>query len=257
MKCLVVVPTFNERENIREFIQLVLAQGDCYQLLVVDDNSPDGTGQVVDEMALGCHRVRVLHRASRLGLGTAYVEGFRLGLAAGYDYIFQMDADFSHDPGYLPAFLETLEAGYDVVVGSRNVRGGGVRNWPLSRRLISRGGSLYARTILGLEVHDVTAGYKGFRRRSLEMLGLDSIRSNGYSFQIEMAHRCQRLGLRTLEYPIIFVDRTRGGSKMSRKIFLEAMGICWRLRLDPTSGDSRQRPAVETTDQRVARMNRS
>ncbi|MHB8990469.1 MAG: polyprenol monophosphomannose synthase, partial [Chloroflexota bacterium] len=230
MRCLVVVPTYNERDNLGELVTRTLEQGEMLDVLVVDDNSPDGTGELADELASRLSRVKVLHRAGRMGLGTAYVAGFRYGLAEGYDFLFEMDADFSHDPAYLTRFLHKVEEGYDVVVGSRNIAGGGVRNWPLTRRLLSRGGSLYAGLILGLDGTDATGGYKCFKRQVLESLDLDSIRSNGYSFQIEVNYRCQQLGFRIGEVPIIFVDRTRGGSKMSRRIVLEAIGMVWRLR---------------------------
>jgi len=206
-------------------------------VLVVDDNSPDGTGDIADRLAAANpKRVHVLHRSGRLGLGTAYITGFQYGLAKGYDYLFEMDADFSHDPSYLPLFLEKMGEGYDVVIGSRNIKGGGVRNWPLARRILSRGGSLYARAILGLGVTDATGGFKCFRRQVLESLNLDSIRSNGYSFQIEVNYRCQQLGFRIAEIPIVFTDRVKGGSKMSKGIVLEAMVVVWKLKLEPLFG---------------------
>jgi len=231
-----VVPTYNERENLAPLVAAVLEQGEELQVLVVDDNSPDGTGDIADELAAGCSRVHVLHREGRMGLGTAYVAGFRHGLAAGYDYLFEMDADFSHDPTYLPQFLRRMADGYDVVIGSRNIPGGGVVNWPLGRRLLSRGGSLYASTILGLSVTDATGGFKCFKREVLETIDLDALRSNGYAFQIEVNYRCQQLGFQIGEVPIIFTDRIRGGSKMSRKIVFEAVGMVWKLRLESLLG---------------------
>ncbi|MHB0868391.1 MAG: polyprenol monophosphomannose synthase [Chloroflexota bacterium] len=257
MRCLVVVPTYNERDNLGELVTRTLEQGEMLDVLVVDDNSPDGTGELADELASRLSRVKVLHRAGRMGLGTAYVAGFRYGLAEGYDFLFEMDADFSHDPAYLTRFLHKVEEGYDVVVGSRNIAGGGVRNWPLTRRLLSRGGSLYAGLILGLDVTDATGGYKCFKRQVLESLDLDSIRSNGYSFQIEVNYRCQQLGFRIGEVPIIFVDRTRGGSKMSRRIVLEAMGMVWRLRLERLLGRGAAAMPRGGVDREVARLNRS
>ena len=232
MRCLVVIPTYNERENLLDLVLRIFAQGDHFDVLVVDDNSPDGTGELADAIAERSDRLHVLHRAGRMGLGTAYLDGFRLGLAGGYDVLFEMDADFSHDPTYLPRFIEAIESGYDVVVGSRNIPGGGVRNWPLSRVLLSRGGSLYAGLILGLSVSDATSGFKAFRRQVLEAIDLDAIGSNGYAFQIEMNYRCQQLGFRIGETPIIFVDRTRGQSKMSTRIAVEAMHMVWQLRLN-------------------------
>jgi dolichol-phosphate mannosyltransferase len=246
VRCLIVVPTYNERENLAPLVAAVLDQGDMFDVLVVDDNSPDGTGDIADELASKNSRVHVLHRADRLGLGTAYLAGFRHGLAAGYDYLFEMDADFSHDPSYLPHFLRTMEQGYDIVIGSRNIRGGGVVNWPLSRRLLSRGGSLYAGIILGLSVTDATGGFKCFKRSVLEALNLDAVRSNGYAFQIEMNYRCQQLGFRIGEVPIIFTDRVRGGSKMSRRIVVEAIWMVWKLRLESLFSGSAHAPAVDT-----------
>ncbi len=256
MRCLVVVPTYNERDNLEELVYRILEQGDAFDVLVVDDNSPDGTGQVADKVAASVPRVKVLHRAGRMGLGTAYVAGFRYGLAEGYDLLFEMDADFSHDPAYLPEFLRRMEEGYDVVIGSRNTAGGGVRNWPVGRRLLSRGGSLYAGLILGLKVTDATGGFKCFKRKVLETLDLDSIRSNGYSFQIEVNYRCQQLGFQIGEIPIVFVDRARGGSKMSRRIVLEAMTMVWKLKIE----DLFTRKAVPASngrwDRESARLNR-
>ena len=255
MRCLVIVPTYNERENLREIVDRVLEQGPHFNLLVVDDNSPDGTGELADQLAAENPRVSVLHRAGRMGLGTAYIEGFQFGITAGYDYLFEMDADFSHDPSYLPRFLERMGEGYDVVIGSRNIAGGGVRNWPLSRRLLSRGGSLYAGMMLGLTVTDATGGFKCFKRQVLQALDLGAIRSNGYSFQIEVNYRCQQLGFRIGEIPIIFVDRTRGKSKMSRGIILEAVKMTWKLKLEQLLSRAPE-PASATGDRNVARVDR-
>jgi dolichol-phosphate mannosyltransferase len=230
-RALIVVPTYNERDNVAEVVDRVLAAAPGAELLFVDDASPDGTGEVLDQLAAGEPRVHVLHRAGKLGLGTAYLDGFRWGLAHGADYLLEMDADFSHDPKYLPDLLRLAHEGADVVIGSRYVAGGGTENWGLGRRLISRGGSLYARTILGVGVRDLTSGYLCWRREALEALDLDAVRSNGYSFQIEMKYRALRAGLRVVETPIVFVDRRVGQSKMSRAIFVEALGMVWRLRL--------------------------
>jgi len=228
---LIVVPTYNERDNVEEVVTRFLAAAPEAELLFVDDNSPDGTGELLDQLAAGDPRVHVLHRAGKLGLGTAYLDGFRWGLARGFEYLLEMDADFSHDPQYLPELLRLAREGADVVIGSRYVEGGGTENWGVGRKLISRGGSFYARTVLGVKVRDVTAGFICWRRRALETIDLDAIRSNGYSFQIEMKYRAIRAGLTVVETPIIFVDRRVGKSKMSRAIFLEALGMVWKLRL--------------------------
>ena len=227
---LIVVPTYNERDNVRGVAGRLLAALPGAELLFVDDNSPDGTGPLLDELAAAEPRIHVMHRAGKLGLGTAYVEGFGWGLARGYEFLFEMDADGSHDPQYLPAMLALAEDGADVVVGSRYVPGGGTANWGLGRRLLSRGGSLYARTILGIEVRDVTAGFVCWRRAALEAIDLATIGSNGYSFQIEMKYRALKKGLRLVETPIVFVDRRVGQSKMSRAIFAEALFKVWALR---------------------------
>jgi len=203
---------------------------------VVDDNSPDGTGSLADELANADAHVRVIHRAGKLGLGTAYLTAFTQGLAEGYDRFFEMDADLSHDPRYLPEFVRALDDGFDVVIGSRNVAGGGVEGWGPGRHFISKGGSLYSRLVLGLPVRDLTSGYKAFARRALEALDLEGVRSNGYSFQIELTYRAVLRGMRVKEVPIVFVDRTLGRSKMSRKIFIEAVGMVWKLRLDAMRG---------------------
>ena len=227
---LIVVPTYNERDNVRGIAARLLAALPGSELLFVDDNSPDGTGDLLDELAAGDPAVHVMHRAGKLGLGTAYVEGFTWGLARGYDYLFEMDADGSHDPRYLPQMIALAEDGADCVVGSRYVPGGGTENWGLARKIISRGGSFYARTILGIDVQDVTAGYICWRRVALAAIDLPTITSNGYSFQIEMKYRAVRQRLRVVETPIIFVDRRVGQSKMSRAIVAEALLQVWRLR---------------------------
>ncbi|MBL9013985.1 MAG: polyprenol monophosphomannose synthase [Myxococcales bacterium] len=229
-KSLIVVPTYNERDNVREVAERFLAALPGTDLLFVDDNSPDGTGQILDELAAADPRIHVMHRAGKLGLGTAYVEGFGWGLARGYEYLFEMDADGSHDPKYLPTMLALAEDGADVVIGSRYVPGGGTENWGIGRQIISRGGGLYARTVLGLDVRDVTAGFICWRRAALEAIELSTITSNGYSFQIEMKYRAHKKGLRLVETPIVFVDRRVGQSKMSRAIFAEALLKVWALR---------------------------
>ena len=227
---LIVIPTYNEVDNVRGIARDFLAALPGTELLFVDDNSPDGTGAVLDELAAAEPRIHVMHRAGKLGLGTAYVEGFGWGLARGYEYLFEMDADGSHDPKYLRGMLALAEDGADLVVGSRYVPGGGTENWGLGRKVISRGGSLYARTILGVDVRDVTAGFVCWRRGALEAIDLATITSNGYSFQIEMKYRALKQGLRLVETPIVFVDRRVGQSKMSRAIFAEALLKVWVLR---------------------------
>jgi dolichol-phosphate mannosyltransferase len=229
-KALIIVPTYNERENAPGHCDRLLAALPQADLLFVDDNSPDGTGELLDAIAATNPRVNVLHRAGKLGLGTAYVEGFGWGLARGYEYLFEMDADGSHDPKYLPQMLALAVDGADLVVGSRNVPGGGVEGWGIGRNIISKGGSLYARTILGIDVRDVTAGFVCWRRAALEAIELSTITSNGYSFQIEMKYRAVKKGLRLVETPIVFVDRRVGQSKMSRAIVAEALLKVWAIR---------------------------
>ncbi|HUB07229.1 MAG TPA: polyprenol monophosphomannose synthase [Myxococcales bacterium] len=228
---LVVLPTYNERENLDAVAAAILAASDRVEILVVDDNSPDGTGQLADEIAAREPRLHVLHRERKEGLGRAYLAGFAWALARPYALILEMDADFSHDPRYLPQLLEAARDA-DLVLGSRYVPGGGTENWGLVRRLVSRGGSLYARTLLGVGVRDLTGGFKCFRRQTLERLELSTVRSEGYSFQIELTYRALNLGLRVVEIPILFVDRRVGKSKMSRRIFAEAATMVVRLRLE-------------------------
>jgi dolichol-phosphate mannosyltransferase len=228
--CTVIIPTYNERDNIGEIIPAILAYP-RFQVLVVDDNSPDGTGDYVRELQEENPRVGLLSRPGKLGLGSAYIAGFRHALAAGASYIFEMDADFSHDPSYLPTLLDAAETSYDLVIGSRYVKGGGTTDWGVLRQLISRGGNLYAKLILWMPIADGTGGFRCYRRSVLETLDLGAIRSNGYSFQIEMAYRTVQAGCRVGETPIIFPDRRVGKSKMSRRIVVEALINVWRLRL--------------------------
>ncbi len=228
---LVVLPTYNELENLEAVTAAILAASDRLEILVVDDSSPDGTGRLADELAAKEPRIHVLHRERKEGLGRAYLAGFGWALARPYAFVLEMDADFSHAPRYLPELLAAAQ-GADLVLGSRYVSGGGTENWGLLRRLVSRGGSLYARTLLGVDVRDLTGGFKCFRRETLERLDLPTVRSEGYSFQIELTYRALNLGLRVVESPILFVDRRVGKSKMSRRIFAEAAAMVIRLRLD-------------------------
>jgi dolichol-phosphate mannosyltransferase len=241
----IVLPTYNERQNLAHAVARIreVADGHGLQLhtLVVDDNSPDGTGELADRLAAEVPDVSVLHRPAKEGLGRAYVAGFRRALEMGATRIFEMDADLSHDATYLPHFLRLIENGADLVLGSRYVKGGGVENWGLARRLISRGGCLYAQLVLGLPYRDLTGGYKCFRREVLEAIDLDAIDTRGYGFQIEMTYRAHQLGFRIVELPIVFVDRKVGESKMSRDIVLEAMRNVWKLRSSPPP---RRRPAT-------------
>jgi len=230
----IVVPTYNEIENLRHALERIreVADSNHIQLhvLVVDDNSPDGTGDLADQLAIEMPDVSVLHRTAKEGLGKAYIAGFRHAMAQGADLLFEMDADLSHDAKYLPGFLKLIEGGADLVLGSRYVKGGGVENWPLSRRVISKGGSFYSRVILGLPYRDLTGGFKCFRRKVLETLDLDAIGASGYGFQIEMTYRTHQAGFKIEELPIVFTDRQVGESKMSGNIVTEAMLMVWRLR---------------------------
>ncbi len=229
-RALVIVPTYNERFNIARLIPAILAQDPCLEVLVVDDASPDGTGAIVDEITEGNQRVNVIHRSAKLGLGTAYLTGFRWALERRYDLVFEMDADFSHNPERLPEFLEAIREA-DVVLGSRYQNGHvNVVNWPMSRLFLSYAANVYARAVTGLPIFDTTGGFKCFRRNVLESIDLSSVKSNGYAFQIEMSFRAWKRGFRLVEIPIVFVDRTEGESKMSKRIVREAVWMVWRLR---------------------------
>jgi len=242
---LVVVPTFNERENLSPLAQRLLSLSAPVDLLVVDDNSPDGTGQIADELSRKHPSIHVLHRAEKNGLGPAYIAGFKWALERSYEFVFELDGDFSHNPDDIPIFLEAARDA-DLVLGSRYVNGIRVINWPLSRLMLSRSAAKYVRMITGMPFTDPTGGYKCFRRRALEAAGLDSVRSNGYSFQIEMTHKLWRQGLRVVEVPIIFTDRFHGHSKMSRHIVREALWMVPRLWLQ--NGMSRRpRPRANQT----------
>ena len=225
---LIITPTYNEKENLPTLIAQLRQSVPEAHLLVVDDGSPDGTGKMADALATQDPHVHVLHRTTKDGLGRAYVAGFSWGLEQGYTRLVQMDADLSHNPADVPRLLA---ADADLVIGSRYVAGGGTVNWGLSRRLLSRGGCLYARTILGLPLQDLTGGFKCWRRAALEAVNLPEIRSNGYSFQIEMTWRALQAGFKATEVPILFTDRVDGVSKMSKRIVFEAVGMVWRLRL--------------------------
>lgn len=229
-KALIIFPTYNERENIQKIVHAVLPLDPRINVLIVDDNSPDGTGVLADEMAEKEPRVNVLHRSEKQGLGRAYIAGFKWALQREYDYIFEMDADFSHSPQYLKDFLKEIEE-YDLVIGSRYICGVNVINWPMSRLLLSYFANVYTRIITGLPLRDGTGGFKCFRRKVLESINLDDVRSNGYTFQIELSMRAWKKGFKLKEIPITFVDRIHGSSKMSKKIVREAIWMVWYLRL--------------------------
>jgi dolichol-phosphate mannosyltransferase len=239
MKALVVIPTYNEKDNILSLLQKILSRDPRLEALVVDDASPDGTGNLVEEFSRANPRVSLLRRPGKLGLGSAYRDGFRRALDAGADLVLQMDADHSHDPAYLPDFLATAEK-YDLVLGSRYLTGINVVNWPLTRLILSYSANRYARLVTGVPVRDLTGGYKCFRRSVLEAIDFSRVRSDGYGFQIETTFQAWRRGFRIREIPIVFVDRHSGTSKLSRRIIWEALWLVWRLRFgkEPT-GDGR------------------
>lgn len=229
-RTLIIVPTYNEKQNIARLVTAVLAQDPSIDMLIVDDGSPDGTGPLVDSIVAENPRVHAIHRAGKLGLGTAYVAGFRWALEREYQFIFEMDADFSHSPEAIPEFLRAIQNA-DLVIGSRYQNGQvNVVNWPMSRLFLSYSANIYARKITGLPIFDATGGFKCFRRRVLESIDLSDIRSNGYAFQIEMTFRTWKKGFRIVEIPIVFVDRLEGSSKMSKHIVREAVWMVWRLR---------------------------
>lgn len=231
MKVLVVIPTYNERENLVELMGRIFAQPiPDLHVLIIDDNSPDGTGALAEELGAKDPRINVMHRPKKLGLGSAYVVGFRYALGQQYDAVFEMDADFSHNPDSLPEFIREL-ADADLVVGSRYLHGVTVVNWPLSRLILSYGANLYTRIVTGLPIKDATGGYKCFRSQVLESLDLERVKSDGYGFQIEINYKTWRKRFRIKEIPILFVDRRAGVSKMSRRIVWEAAWMVWRLRL--------------------------
>jgi dolichol-phosphate mannosyltransferase len=235
-RALVIIPTFNEIANLPHIVPEVLEQRDALDVLIVDDQSPDGTGDLADRLAAENPRVHVMHREGKLGLGTAYIAAFRWALERDYEFIFEMDADFSHEPKRIPEFIAAA-ANADLVLGSRYLHGRvTVVNWPMTRLLLSYGANIYARVVTGLKLFDATGGYKCFRRRVLEAIELEKVRSNGYAFQIEMSFRAARQGFRITEIPIVFTDRTDGTSKMSGVIVREAIWMVWRLRFQALFG---------------------
>ena len=237
-RILVIIPTYNEASNLPQIVPAVLKQDPRLEILVVDDNSPDGTGDIADRMASTKTRVHVLHRQAKEGLGRAYIAGFRWGLTNGYQAMFEMDAVFSHDPAFIPRFLQAIEEA-DLVLGSRYSQGVNVINWPISRLMLSLGANYYARWITGLPLSDSTGGFKCFRREVLEAIDLDDVRSGGYAFQIEMSFRAWKKGFRLKEIPIVFTDRVEGQSKMSKRIVREAIWMVWWLRLQGLLGRMR------------------
>jgi dolichol-phosphate mannosyltransferase len=235
-RALVIVPTYNERSNIPTLVASILVQDPRLEVLIVDDGSPDGTGALAEEIAATEPRVNVMHRPRKLGLGTAYRAGFKWALERDYAYIFEMDADFSHDPAHLPRFLESIQDA-DLVLGSRYRQGKvTVVNWPMTRLMLSYAANLYARWVTGLPLDDCTGGFKCFRRSVLQAINLDAVKSNGYAFQIEVSYLAWRKNFRIVEIPIVFHDRTEGQSKMSRKIIYEAIWMVWRLRWRTITG---------------------
>jgi dolichol-phosphate mannosyltransferase len=230
MKLVICIPTYNELDNLPRIVPAIHEVVPEAHILVIDDQSPDGTGALADELAAADERVHVLHRTKKEGLGPAYIAGFRWALERDYDVVMEMDADFSHPPEYLPDMLFALGR-YDVVVGSRYVAGGGTKDWGLSRRIVSRGGGFYARTILGLDIQDMTAGFIAWKREVLETIKLDEVEASGYVFQIELKYRAFKAGFKLVEVPITFPDRVRGVSKMNPNIAVEALWRVWKIRL--------------------------
>lgn len=234
-KSLVIIPTYNELENLPKLIPAVLSQDESIHILIVDDGSPDGTGKFVKEEMNKNDRIHLLEREKKMGLGTAYIAGFKYALKNNYDFVFEMDADFSHDPKELKNFLIAIKEN-DLVLGSRYINGVRVLNWPMSRLLLSFFASVYTRIIIGMPIKDATGGFKCFRRKVLESIDLDKVRSNGYSFQIEMTFKAYCKGFKIKEIPIVFIDRVKGKSKMSKKIVREAVTMVWKLRLQHMFG---------------------
>jgi dolichol-phosphate mannosyltransferase len=235
MNTLIIIPTYNELENLPRLLPEVLSKDESIKVLIVDDNSPDGTAAFVENEMKNNNRIHLLKRQSKQGLGTAYIAGFKYALQNNYEFIFEMDADFSHDPKEIPRFLDEIKNS-DVILGSRYINGVNVINWPLRRLLLSSFANLYTRVITGMPIHDATGGFKCFRREVLEAIDLDRVKSNGYAFQIEMTFKAWKKGFKVKEIPIIFVDRVKGKSKMSKKIVREAVTMVWKLRLKSIFG---------------------
>ena len=235
MKTLIIIPTYNELENLPKLLPEVLSKNDDINILIVDDNSPDGTAAFVENEMKNNNRIHLIRRPSKQGLGTAYIAGFKYAIQKNFDLVFEMDADFSHDPNEIPKFLEEIKNS-DLVLGSRYITGVNVINWPMRRLLLSWFANLYTRAITGMSVHDATGGYKCFRKEVLQAIDLDKVTSNGYAFQIEMTFKAWKKGFRVKEIPIIFVDRVKGKSKMSKKIVREAVTMVWKLRLKSIFG---------------------
>ncbi|HET8906569.1 MAG TPA: polyprenol monophosphomannose synthase [Ktedonobacterales bacterium] len=241
VRAIIAIPTYNERDNIVTLVNDIKQVVPSVDVLIIDDNSPDGTGKIADELSARESSIHVLHRPAKMGLGTAYIAGFLYAIEQGYDLVFEMDADFSHNPSYLPQFIALAENA-DLVIGSRYIKGGGTPNWAPLRKFISNGGNIFARAILGIPVHDCTGGYRCYRTAALRTLNLNAIRAQGYAFQVEMAFNFWKMGYRIRETPIIFEDRRVGTSKMSRKIFIEA--FLWVLRTRVTGdADVRRTPS--------------
>lgn len=234
---LVIIPTYNELENVKLIVPDLLSRYNNIDILVVDDNSPDGTGNYIRELANSNYRIRLIVREKKMGLGTAYTEGFKYALKNNYEYIFEMDADYSHDPKEIANFLNAIKE-YDLVLGSRYINGVNVVNWPMQRLLLSYFANIYTRLITGMPIMDATGGFKCFRRKVLETIDFNDVKSNGYAFQIEITYKAWRKGFKIGEIPITFVDRTMGHSKMSKKIVHEAVFMVWKLRLKSILGNS-------------------
>jgi len=235
MKTLIIIPTYNELENLPRLLPEVLSKEEGIHILIVDDNSPDGTAAFVESQMKNNNRIHLIKRQSKQGLGTAYIAGFKFAIQNGYDFIFEMDADFSHDPKEIPRFLDEIKSA-DVILGSRYINGVNVINWPMRRLLLSWFANIYTRVITGMPLHDATGGFKCFRREVLEAIDLDRVTSNGYAFQIEMSFKARKKGFKVKEIPIIFVDRVKGKSKMSKKIVREAVIMVWKLRIKSIFG---------------------
>lgn len=251
MKTLIIIPTYNELENLRPLLENIFTYAPQTDILIVDDNSPDGTGELAEQIGAEDSRVHVLHRAGKLGLGTAYIAGFKYAIEHKYDAAFEMDADFSHDPRFLPDFLKAIEHA-DLVIGSRYIPGGSTPNWSVVRRFISGGGNVFARFMLGIPLKDCTAGFRCYRREVLENIGLDSVESQGYGFQVEMTYRVLKQGYKIVETPIVFMDRRVGKSKMSRKIVFEAFTYVMRTRFGKTALPAKRAPQSAQEAQEIS-----